>query len=70
LCVAQSPSPPSFYVFGEFHPKPPAAIGGNGSIEELWPSYAHDPSGILKNLLSPLIIPADQRDRELIYLSW
>jgi hypothetical protein len=34
LCVAQSPSPPSLDIFVESHPKPPAAIGGNGSIEE------------------------------------
>jgi hypothetical protein len=56
LCVAQSPSPPSLDIFVESHPKPPAAIGGNGSIEEFWPSYARDPSGKLGKLLSPLII--------------
>jgi hypothetical protein len=35
LCVAHSTSPPSLDIFVESHPKPPAAIGGNGSIEEV-----------------------------------
>jgi hypothetical protein len=35
----------------------------------LVPSYARDPSGILRKLLSPLIFPADQRDRALVNLS-
>jgi hypothetical protein len=34
-----------------------------------WPSHARDPSGILRKLLSPLIILADERDRTFGYLS-
>jgi hypothetical protein len=40
----------SFCVFVESHPQPPAAIGGNGSIRVLWPSYARDLSGKLGKL--------------------
>ncbi len=47
---------PLFWVFGESHPQPPVAIGGNGSIEELWPSYASDPSGKLGKLQGPMDI--------------
>jgi hypothetical protein len=59
----------------ESHPKPPAAIGGNGSIEEFWPSYARDPSGKLGKLLSPLIILLPWRlgtspGRPCSYLRW
>jgi hypothetical protein len=52
----------------ESHPKPPAAIGGNGSIEEFLPSYARDPSGKLGKLLSPIFDYS--ASMAFWYLSW
>jgi hypothetical protein len=67
-------------------PLPPIAAGGLGwdstnisreggegdyaTHNSWWPSHASDPSGILRKLLGPLIILADERDRAFGYVSW